>query len=538
MAPPNSPLIQRPAPSFEFPTPFTLRDITATRQHFFQRFLEMPTKGSFIENPAAMLRALRALFSKCQPGAAEAGLKAVDYFERIYPVGKQGADGKLELCERSDHTPERCHPLAVAWWLAYSGAPADVVVACLYHDAVEDGKLCNLEQWLQQTGIQPDSPEGAFLQSAWRKIDTLTRPPVVQDGINLNNELRALLQSPADFRNPRVQEILSILMAKQENYVTGIYRSTGPRAGESEGIMTALIKVFDTLYNTRSLAYLNPMEHFSRFYNTLRKAFSHLEPLKKLNHELARQILLAIGHALERLSRAGIGPAQVPELHQLYWYHVCQQSPYQRRVEHRGFADCGLRSVCNPDINTYARTAISKFGPEPKDALLLVDTPEHPAQPLEFEVPVHVRNEPWWNFFTNTFRHVDMKKLEKAIAVAFPSRRFTFHQQPSYLPPLLAEFLIWRFEPPKMLFEKARQLFELSAGASEFSDLRVAAIMEEYERFNRQVRRGLRYIYKKVVRGPAIPHYFSVALMLAHQRLNRLIGVRLPHTESRLPAEH
>ncbi len=538
MDPPRFPAsqLQRPPPSFAYPTPFTSREATPLRQKIFQRFLEMPTKGSFIENPAAMLRALRSLFSKCPPEVAEAALKAVGHFERIYPLSSLGASGFSEPCVRSDGTLERCHSLAVAWWLAYAGAPADVVVAGLYHDALEEDKLSSLEQWCNELGVAVDSPSGAFLQSVWRKISTLTRPPVIQDGVNLNNELHSLMLSPADFQNPRVQEILSILTADQDNYVTRIYRSTGPSAVESEGIMTAVIKVFDTLYNTRSLVCLDPRDEFSRFHSTLRKAFSHLEPLKKLNHELARQILLAIGRALQRLSAAGTGPAEVPELHQFYWYHVCQQSPYQRSVEHHGYANCGLRSICNPDKNSYARTAISKFGPEPKDALLLVGTPTRPAQPMEFEVPVRVRKQPWWHFFDNTFREIDAQKLLKAIAKAFPARRFSLQQQPSYLPPLLgSEFLIWRFTPPKMMLELERKLSGLSSTASQFADLRFSSIMQEYESFDRRVRRGLRYIYRKVVRGPAILHYPSVALMLAHQKFNRLFGVQPPHHDSGLP---
>ncbi|VVB57532.1 Uncharacterised protein [uncultured archaeon] len=539
---PLSPSIQRPAPTFAYPTLFTNRPVSEHRQRLFQRFLEMPTKGSFIENHAAMLRSLRAAVRKCPPETAKAALACIDYFERIYPLEKLADDGTLKPNARKDGTLERCHPLAIAWWLAYAGAPADVVVACLYHDAVEDGMLASLEQWSRGTGLALDSPGGAFLQSAWGKIETLTRPPVVREGKNLNNELHELLRSPADFSNPRVKEILSILSAEQDNYVTRIYQTSGSNPAESEGLMTAIIKVFDTLYNTRSLVYLQldgegMAKNFSRYYNTLRKAFSHLEPLKKLNHELAKQILISIGRGLERLAAAGVGPAEIPQIYQLYWYHVTQQSGYQRSVEHRGFADCGLRSVFNPDKNTYARSAISKFGPESKGARRLVDTPAHPAQPMEFEVPLYVRNEPWWHFFENTFRPLDLDKLQKAIAKAFPSKRFTLYQQPSYLPPLLGEFLIWRFEPPLEVKEAVRKLSGLPAGAFKFAELRSAELMREYERFDKEVRRGLRYIYKKVVRGPAYLHYPRVALMLGHQWVNRLFGIREPHTSTALPDE-
>lgn len=534
-----------PPPSFRYPTNFSTRSITQERILNFQRFLDMPTKDSFIENHAAMLRALRSLFSKCSPEVAAAGLKALNYFERIYPLEKVGEDGVPKPCARTDGTLERCHPLTVAWWLAYAGAPADVVVACLYHDALEDGKISSLAQWSQEMGIKLDTAEGAFLQSAWKKIETLTRMPVFENGVNLNDELRVLLQSPADFENPRVKEIISSLGARQEDYVTRIYRSTGSNEVESEGVMTALIKVFDTLYNTRSLIYLDPTPSkdgrpkpdFSRFYNTLRKAFSHLEALKKLNHELARQILVAIDMALKRLALAGIGPGQVQTLYSDQHYHVCEQSRYQRRVEHIGYADCGLRSVCNPDKNTYARTAISKFGPEAREALSLVGTPEHPISHMEFEVPYYVRKEAWWNVFFNTFRPIDLDKLQKALNSAFPKNiKFTPHY--SYLPGLLVENHIFRFEPPKMMGELAKKLAALSPHSPEFARRSLLSNMiDEYTRFDRQVRRGLRYIYKKVVRGPAIPHYFSVAMLLAHQQLNKIIGVQEPHKETELPKE-
>jgi hypothetical protein len=531
-------LISRPSPSFIYPTSLTSRQITQARQRAFQRFLDLPTKGSFIENHQAMLRGIRLILSKCQPEIAQAALKAVDYFEKIYPdradLQKDGEKGNV----RSDGTLERCHPLAVAWWLAYAGSPADVIIAALYHDAIEDGKLTSFGKWCSELGVECGSKSEAFLYSAWRKISILTRPPVIQDGVNLNKELHSLLHSPKDLKNPRVQEILSILAADQDNYVMRIYRSVGPSIVESEGITTAIIKVFDTLYNTKSLVYLDPKKEFSRFYGTLRKAFSHLEPLKKLNYDVARQILLSIGRALHRLAVFGIGPAEIPDMHQFYWYHVCQQSPYQRFVEHKGFADCGLRSVFDPDKNSYARTVISKFGPEPKDALLLIGTPSHPPHPMEFEVPLYVRNEPWWHFFNNTFRQIDVRKLEKAIKKAFPAKKFSIKPQPSYLPPLLGtEFLIWRFEPPAIIRLLEEKIAKSPSHPPNYSDLLSDNIMREFERFDRRVRRGLRYIYKHAVRRPALLHYSSFAVLLAKIWASRFFGICPSNHRCSLPDE-